>query len=84
MNSSINLAKKVLEIEINALTCGKERLGDSFSLAIELIRQCLPLGRVVVMGMGKSGHIGHKIAATLASTGTPVFLCILLRRGTAI
>jgi arabinose-5-phosphate isomerase len=73
VNSSINLAKKVVEIEIDALTYGKERLGDSFSSAIELIRQCLPLGRVVVMGMGKSGHIGHKIAATLASTGTPAF-----------
>ena len=73
VSSHINLAKKVIEIEIEALTYGKERLGGSFSSAIELIMQCLPLGRVVVMGMGKSGHIGNKIAATLASTGTPAF-----------
>lgn len=73
VSSHINLAKKVIEIEIEALTCGKERLGGSFASAIELILQCLPLGRVVVMGMGKSGHIGNKIAATLASTGTPAF-----------
>ncbi len=73
MISHINLAKKVIEIEIEALNYGKERIGGSFSSAIELILQCLPLGRVVVMGMGKSGHIGNKIAATLASTGTPAF-----------
>lgn len=69
----LNFAKEVIEIEIKALSYGRDRLGESFSSAIHLIRQCLPLGRVVVMGMGKSGHIGKKIAATLASTGTPAF-----------
>jgi len=45
----------------------------SFSEAVELINEHVPPGRVIVMGMGKSGHIGNKIAATLASTGTPSF-----------
>lgn len=73
MSSYVNFAREVIEIEIKALAYGKDRLDESFSSAIELIKQCLPLGRVVVMGMGKSGHIGNKIAATLASTGTPAF-----------
>ncbi len=73
MSSYINFAREVIEIEIRALAYGKEKLGESFTSSIELINQCLPLGRVVVMGMGKSGHIGNKIAATLASTGTPAF-----------
>src|SRR5689334_9442037 len=46
-------------------------LGTSFSTAVELIRQAR--GRVIVTGLGKSGHIGRKVAATLASTGTPAF-----------
>lgn len=54
--------------EVEALA---QRLDDSFTRAIDLILQCH--GRVVVSGMGKSGHIGSKIAATLASTGTPAF-----------
>lgn len=73
MSSYINFAREVIEIEIKALAYGKDRLNESFSSAIDLIKQCLPQGRVVVMGMGKSGHIGNKIAATLASTGTPAF-----------
>lgn len=73
MSVYVNCAREVIEIEIKALAYGKDRLGESFSSAIDLIKQCLPLGRVVVMGMGKSGHIGNKIAATLASTGTPAF-----------
>src|SRR5437773_84273 len=47
----------------------KARQGESFTRAVETMLQCS--GRVVVMGMGKSGHVGRKIAATLASTGTP-------------
>ncbi|MDL2424693.1 SIS domain-containing protein, partial [Pseudomonas sp. BAgro211] len=47
------------------------RIGADFSLACELLLACK--GRVVVVGMGKSGHIARKIAATLASTGTPSF-----------
>ena len=73
MSTYVNFAREVIEIEIKALAYGKDRLDESFTSAIDLIKQCLPLGRVVVMGMGKSGHIGNKIAATLASTGTPAF-----------
>ena len=73
MNSHILAATEVIDIEIQALEFGKRHLNESFSRAVELIRECAPRGRVVVMGMGKSGHIGSKIAATLASTGTPSF-----------
>ncbi|MGA8203423.1 MAG: KpsF/GutQ family sugar-phosphate isomerase [Woeseiaceae bacterium] len=67
----LELAREVLEIESRAVDSLRQRLDDSFVAACRL---CLDTpGRVVVMGMGKSGHIGHKIAATLASTGTPAF-----------
>ncbi|MFP3037015.1 MAG: arabinose-5-phosphate isomerase KdsD [Arsenophonus sp. ER-BJ3-MAG3] len=65
------IAKKVLEIEVNGLINLEKYINDDFKQACELILKCV--GKVVVMGMGKSGHIGHKIAATLASTGTPAF-----------
>ena len=65
------LAADVLDIESRAVADLKARLGDEFIAACEL---CLNTpGRVVVTGMGKSGHISNKIAATLASTGTPAF-----------
>ena len=65
------LAGNVLDIESRAVSRLRERLDDSFAAACQL---CLDtVGRVVVTGMGKSGHIGGKIAATLASTGTPSF-----------
>ena len=65
------LAGRVLDIESRAVSGLRQRLDDSFAAACEL---CLATtGRVVVTGMGKSGHIGGKIAATLASTGTPSF-----------
>lgn len=65
------LASNVLDIESRAVLRLKERLGDSFNEACTL---CLETtGRIVVTGMGKSGHIGGKIASTLASTGTPAF-----------
>lgn len=65
------LAARVLDIESRAVLRLKERLDGAFVAACEL---CLATtGRVVVTGMGKSGHIGGKIAATLASTGTPAF-----------
>jgi len=63
------LAAQTLDIEAAALTGVKARLGDGFVRAVELVLS--RKGRVVVMGMGKSGHVGRKIAATLASTGTP-------------
>ena len=62
-------AKRVLRIEAEAVSRLIDRLDDNFDRAIDLIMNCE--GRVVVTGMGKSGHIGNKIAATLASTGTP-------------
>ena len=65
------LAGEVLDIESRAVATLRDRLEGSFATACRL---CLETeGRVVVTGMGKSGHIGHKIAATLASTGTPAF-----------
>ncbi len=63
------MAQETLDIEAAALLRLKQQLGDSFSQTVALMLNVT--GRVVVMGMGKSGHIGRKIAATLASTGTP-------------
>jgi arabinose-5-phosphate isomerase len=65
------LARQVLDIEADALRALSSRLDGGFADAVALILACT--GRVVVSGMGKSGHIGGKIAATLASTGTPAF-----------
>ena len=64
-------AKRVLQIEAEAIERLKERLNDDFVRAVELIFSCE--GKVVVTGVGKSGIIGQKIASTLASTGTPAF-----------
>jgi len=63
------LARQTLDIEAAALLGLKARQGDAFVAAARAMLGCR--GRVVVMGMGKSGHVGRKIAATLASTGTP-------------
>jgi len=65
----LSLARKTFEIESSAVLGLSSRLGNEFVQAVWLLLACP--GRVVVMGMGKSGHIGRKIAATLASTGTP-------------
>jgi len=65
------LARQVLDIEAEALHALSSRLDAGFADAVTLILACT--GRVVVSGMGKSGHVGSKIAATLASTGTPAF-----------
>ena len=67
----LNLGRAVVDTETRALTDLRERINDSFARACQHILACK--GRTVVIGMGKSGHIGHKIAATLASTGTPAF-----------
>lgn len=64
-------ARRVLQIEGRALLALAEALPADFGPAVELI--LATSGRVIVSGMGKSGHVGHKIAATLASTGTPAF-----------
>ncbi len=62
-------AKRVITVEADALTQLADQLDDSFSQAVELLLNAK--GRVIVSGMGKSGHIARKIAATFASTGTP-------------
>lgn len=64
-------ARSVIDTERQAVSALKQRIDGHFVGACQLILACE--GRVVVLGMGKSGHIGHKIAATLASTGTPSF-----------
>jgi arabinose-5-phosphate isomerase len=65
------LAREVLDIEARAVETLKTRLDDNFIAACNLCMQTT--GRIVVTGMGKSGHVSNKIAATLASTGTPAF-----------
>jgi arabinose-5-phosphate isomerase len=65
-------AKRVLDLEIEELQRLRGRLGENFSRAVELIRQAVDArGKIVVLGVGKSGHIGNKIASTLTSTGSP-------------
>ena len=66
---ALQLARDTLDIEAQALLGLKDRLDERFAQAVKLMLHVQ--GRVVVTGMGKSGHIGRKIAATLASTGTP-------------
>ena len=66
---AISLARQTLDIEAQALQQLQPRVNEAFAAAVRTVLQCT--GRVVVMGMGKSGHVGRKIAATLASTGTP-------------
>ncbi|MDP3777721.1 KpsF/GutQ family sugar-phosphate isomerase [Methylotenera sp.] len=68
---TLALAKEILQLESSEIDALAHRLDHRFSEAVSLILQCK--GRVVVSGMGKSGHIGGKIASTLASTGTPAF-----------
>ena len=68
-DQALQLARETLDIEAQALMGLKSRLDSRFSQAVEMMLNVK--GRVVVTGMGKSGHIGSKIAATLASTGTP-------------
>jgi arabinose-5-phosphate isomerase len=68
---ALRLARETFAIEADALLGLQQRLDGEFARAVETILNCDQ--RVVVMGMGKSGHVGRKIAATLASTGTPAF-----------
>jgi arabinose-5-phosphate isomerase len=69
--ASLAIARDVLEIEAKAINDLVARLDESFERAVRIVLECH--GRVVVSGMGKSGHIARKIASTLASTGTPAF-----------
>ena len=68
---ALRLARETFDIEAAALTALSRRVDKPFAQAVALVLGTR--GRVVVMGMGKSGHVGRKIAATLASTGTPAF-----------
>ncbi|MBL8490690.1 MAG: KpsF/GutQ family sugar-phosphate isomerase, partial [Rhodocyclaceae bacterium] len=70
-SASLAMARRVLRIEADAVLALADRLGDEFPRAVEAILRCR--GRVVVSGIGKSGHIARKVAATLASTGTPAY-----------
>jgi arabinose-5-phosphate isomerase len=65
------LALAVIDTELESVMLLRDRIDDDFVRACEYLLQCQ--GRIVVIGMGKSGHIGSKIAATLASTGSPAF-----------
>lgn len=67
----IELGLAVIKTEADAVAALSGRLGDDFHRACDLVLNCA--GRIVVTGMGKSGHVANKIAATLASTGTPAF-----------
>lgn len=68
-------AKRVLDIEIFELQRLRDRLDEEFSRAVQLIKEAVDArGKVVVFGIGKSGHIGSKIAATLTSTGSPAIV----------
>jgi len=71
MTSIVQSGKRTISLEAQAVAALSERLDDNFVKACEIILACK--GRVVVTGIGKSGHIANKIAATLASTGTPAF-----------
>ena len=70
-NNIIDNAKRVLKIEADEIYNTLKNIDDNFVLAVKLISQCE--GRIVVSGMGKSGHIGRKISSTMSSTGTPAF-----------
>lgn len=70
-NLFLSSAKQVIDIESSAIASLGDRLNSDFVAACNMLMRCK--GKVVVSGMGKSGHVGHKIAATLASTGTPAF-----------
>ena len=69
--SALDLARRVLAIEADAVRALITRLDERFLAAVSLIRDCR--GRVIVSGIGKSGHIARKIASTLSSTGTPAY-----------
>jgi arabinose-5-phosphate isomerase len=69
--NSLAIAERVLRVEAEGILALIPRLGDGFVRAVDLMHGCR--GRVIVTGMGKSGIIGRKIAATLASTGTPAY-----------
>ena len=78
----IHSAKRTIALESDAILALRDVIGPEFAGACRLLLHTT--GRVVVTGMGKSGHVAGKIAATLASTGTPAFLSIPVRPPTVI
>lgn len=78
MRASMNIlarARKVFDLEIGAVRGVRHRLGSDFVRAVDLLQECLAANhKIIVSGVGKSGHIGHKIAATLTSTGAPAVI----------
>jgi arabinose-5-phosphate isomerase len=68
---AVEMGQRVLRIEADAVSALAERIGPEFRQAVDLILACT--GRVIVSGIGKSGHVARKIAATMASTGTPAY-----------
>ena len=70
-NKDIVVAKTAIDREVEALEIMKNELDENFTKALDVLQACK--GRVIVTGMGKSGHVGRKISATFASTGTPSF-----------
>jgi len=71
--SALDVARQVLKIEADAVRALIRRIDERFLAAVSLILGCKKDGRVIVTGIGKSGHVARKIAATLASTGTPAY-----------
>ena len=71
LSNIIESAKEVLDIEAKSILRLKDSIGEEFDKAIDILYNCK--GRVIVTGMGKSGIIGKKIAATMSSTGTPAY-----------
>ena len=69
MSESLQEARRVLDIEARAILELKERLNGAFSEAVDILASCR--GKVIVAGIGKSGHIARKVASTMSSTGTP-------------
>lgn len=67
----VRKAREVLDVEIGGIAAARDRIGDAFVRAVGILHDCT--GKVIVTGVGKSGLVCHKIAATLASTGTPSF-----------
>ena len=71
----LEIAKKVIQTEADSILMLKDKIDQTLNDACQLMLSCE--GKVILIGMGKSGHIAKKIAATLASTGTPSFLSLI-------
>jgi len=78
MSTHIEVGRRVLETEIAALQDMSAALGEEFAAVVDLLRAIK--GRIVLAGVGKSGHVARKVAATLASTGSPSLYSFTLSR----